>query len=218
MGAFSTILTALSVDVVAALATANYPPLTPDASGNAGKILVGPAKIFENSSPPRIIFEPLGSKFVAAEYYSASATLETTERQRQAAMRTIAGENVMFNCRCWGAAGTSDAVDDYDVTRGLYHQVRASLQKLFPGAHETEETGKYTTGTNVAVDGREFVFGVTFYTPILAALLPFDVVNYSAAQIATVVAGIRAPSNVTYQGTDRLVIQTGEGSAEPGCD
>lgn len=219
MGALKTIIGAVSDSVVAALDAAGYPPLTPDQSGNAGKILVGTAALFEQVSAPRIIFEPLGSKFGGAEYSSASAALNTLERRHQNAMRTVAAEDVMFAVRVWGAAGTGDPVDDYDVTRALYHQIRASMQSVMPGAFAIDDTGKYTVGSNVVLSGREFVFGVTIFTPILNALMPYDLVNYTSAQIATATARLYAPAGVTYEGTDRMISSDGTvGAAEPGCD
>jgi hypothetical protein len=218
MGALATIIEALSNDVVSALAAASYPPLAPRADGTAGAILVGTAANFEQAAPPRIIFEPVGSKFKAADYASASAALDTTERRNQKALRTIAAEDISFDVRCWGAAGTGYPVDDYDVTRALYHQVRASLQKLLPGAFAIEESGAFTKSTNVAVDGREFVFGVTFFTPIMGALVPYGLPNRTAAQIATVVEHGYAPPDVVAVGTDRMVLPDGSGTTEPGCD
>lgn len=218
MGALKSIIGAVSDSVVAALAVAGYPPLTPDASGNAGKILVGTAALFEQVSAPRIIFEPLGSKFSGSEYASSSATLGTTERRRQNAMRTVAAEDVMFGVRVWGAAGTGDPVDDYDVTRGIYHQIRSSLQACLPGAFAIDDSGKYTVGSNVVLHGREFVFGVTIFTPILSALMPYELVNYTPAQIATATARLYAPAGVAYDGTNRMISSDGTvGAAEPGC-
>jgi len=217
MGALATIIAAISEDVVAALADASYPPLTPDASGNAGAILVGSASTFEQTSPPRIIFEPIGSKFSAADWSSASSTLSTIERKAQNAMRTIAREDFAFNVRCWGASTTGVAVDDYDVTRALYHQIRASLQKLMPGCFSIEESGKFTDSSHAVRSGREYIFGVTFFTPVLDALIPYAVPNRTAAEIAAVVATFRAPSDVAADGTDHMITPDGVGSTEPGC-
>lgn len=218
MGALATIIQAISDDVVAALAAASYPPLAPRADGTAGAILVGTAANYEQAAPPRIIFEPAGSKFKTAEYGSASVTLNTTERRNQKALRTIAAEDISFLVRCWGAAGTGYPVDDYDVTRALYHQVRASLQKLMPGAFAIEESGNFTRGTNVALDGREFTFGVTFFTPILDGLLPYAVPNRTTQQIATVVENLYAPEDVEAVGTDEMIAPDGTGAGEPGCE
>lgn len=216
-GALGEIIRDISDDVVAKLAAAGYPPLCPLQDGSVGRILVGTAANYEQVSPPRIIFEPMGSKFGVAEYASASATLDTLERRNQAALRTIAAEDIEFNVRCWGAAGTGDPVDDYDVTRALYHQVRASLQSRLPGAFSIESSGKFTVSSNINRDGREYVFGVTFLTPVMGDLVPYAIANRTPAERAAVVEGLYAPAGVTANGTDRLVLPNGSGSSEPGC-
>lgn len=205
MGAIADVIAAIEEEVIAALAAASYPPLSD------GEILVGTAALFEQSAAPRIIFEPVGSSFGTAEYASASATLDTPERQRQNAMRTIAAEDMFFNVRCWGAAvpgPTVKPVDDYDVTRALYHAVRAALHKRMPGAYKVEESGKYPASSNIIRSGREFVFGVTFLTPVLESLLPYDR------------ARLYAPDDVVAEGTDSMTIPTTgptTGPSETGC-
>jgi hypothetical protein len=216
MGAFATIIESISDDVIAALAAAGYPPLTPDASGNPGAILVGSEALFEMTAPPRIIFEPIASSFKTAEYGSASVTLATTERRNQKALRTVAAEDCQFTVRCWGADVTGVPVDDYDVTRAIYHQVRASLQKLLPGAFAIEETGKWESASNVNRSGRQFVFGVTIFTPILDALVPYALSNRTAAQIADVVDPLYAPAGVAAVGTETMTTPAG-GGPEAGC-
>ena len=209
MGALATIITTISDDVVAALAAASYPPLVPDASGNPGKILVGTAALFEAAAPPRIIFEPIGSKFSARDGgYSNSATLNTLERKHENAMRSIGSEDVQFLVRVWGISPTGNLVDDYDMTRTLYHAVRASIHRLMPGAYEIDETGKWTQGSNLNRAGREFTFGVTFFTPILASLLPYDA------------AVLYAPPGSVAVITDSMTIPTTgptTGPTEQGC-
>ena len=204
-GVLATIIDSISADVVASLAAASYPPLTPDASGNAGKILVGSERLYEQTAPPRIIFEPVGFKWHDAEYYSASATRHTDERRVEGVQRTVAAEDVLIVVRCWGAAGTGSIVDDYDVTRMLAHAVRAALQRKMPGAFSIEETGKFTADTHVNRSGRELVFGLTFFTPVLASLLPFD----AARQYA--------PSGVHGVGTEHIISPDGTGASESGC-
>lgn len=218
MGALATIIGSISDDVVSALASAGYPPLTPDASGNPGAILVGTAAMYEVTAPPRIIFEPLGFKLGIMGYASASADLDTLERRNQAALRTIRSKDVQFACRCWGAATTGVTVDDYDVTEALVDQVIASLQKLLPGAHATDETGKYPPGSNINRTGREVVFGVTIFRPILDALVPYALPNRTPTQIAQVVDLLFAPDAVVHEGTDSLVLPDGSGTTEPGCE
>lgn len=197
MGYLATIINEISNDVVAALAAASYPPLTD------GAIVVGTAAEFEQGDAPRIIFDPTpGSKLHSPEYYSAEQDF-LGERRVQNALRTIAGEDVMFAVHCWGAADTGVVVDDYDVTRGLYHAVRAVLQKRLPGEHAIDETGKYRTGTNLRRRGRWYTFGVTIFTPVLSGLLPYDRVK------------AYAPDGVVPVGTDLVVLPTGE--TEAGC-
>lgn len=200
MGMLADIIKNVSDDVVAALAAASYPALVD------GGIVVGTAAEFEQAAPPRIIFDlSPGSKFSAPDYASNSTTLDTDERRKQIAMRTIANEDVLCAVHCWGAAGTGVPVDDYDVTRALYHAVRGALQRNLPGAHAIDETGKYRTGTNIVRLGRWYTFGVTIYTPVLDTLLPYDR------------ARLYAPDDVIARGTDRLVLPNGAGASEEGC-
>ncbi len=167
-GPLAQIIGAVSALVVVNLASAGYPPLTD------GGIVVGTAAEFEQGDAPRIIFDPSpGSKFVSPEWYSASAVIHTAERERQIATRTIAGDNVSFAVHCWGASPNGVVVDDYDVTRALYHAVRAAIHAVAPGAYQIEDGGKYRTGTNIVRRGRWFTFNLTIYTPILTQLVPF---------------------------------------------
>ncbi len=170
MGPLAQMIAAISVLAVANLSLAGYPALTD------GEIVVGTAAEFEQGDAPRIIFDPTpGSKFVAPEWYSNSSVIHTEERRRQIATRTIAGDNVSFAVHCWGASPTGNIVDDYDVTRALYHAVRAAIHAIAPGAYQIEDGGKYRTGTNIVRRGRWFTFNLTIYTPILTALTPVTI-------------------------------------------
>ena len=199
-GPLAQIVKAISDDVVAKLDAAGYPALAD------GEIVIGTAAEFEQSAPPRIIFEPNGSKFGTAEYASASATVHTPERRVQGAMRTIAAENVMFTVHCWGADPSPNAkpVDDYDVTRALYHAARAAIHKTLPGAYAIDSSGAWRKGTNLVRLGRWFSFELQIYTPILTTLRPYDRNRQYAPDDVVPVAladGMRFP----------------DGSLEPGC-
>ena len=214
MGALSTIVTAVSDSVIAALAAAGYPPLVPDPDGTAGRILVGPAILFEQSRAPRIIFEPLGSELKAAEYSSASSTLDTEERRKQKAFKPVFSEHIAFNVRVWGAApGSTNPLDDYDVTRALDHQVLASVHKCAPGGYKIETSGVFDTTNVVNHLGREFVFKLTFFTPVLRALAPYALLNLTPAQIATATENRYAPADVHPVGGVTLTLPSG-GSEE----
>jgi hypothetical protein len=189
---------AISAIVVVNLATAGYPSLTD------GQIVVGTAAEFEQGDAPRIIFDPTpGSKFQAPEWYSASAMIHTAERERQIATRTIAGDNVSFAVHCWGASPTGVVVDDYDVTRALYHAVRAAVHAVAPGAYQIEDGGKYRTGTNLVRRGRWFTFNLTLFTPILTQLTP---VAYDPATYVSPTA--YAPNDSIPRGTLILLDDT----------
>lgn len=199
MGTLATDIKAISDEVVAQLALGGYPALVD------GKIVIGTAAEFETTAPPRIIFDPSpGFKFVPSEYYSASTTLDTQERKVERAQRTIAGRNVAFTVHCWGAAGTDDPVDDYDVTYELADRVRSACQKVMPGNFAIEAAGKFRTGTNLVRLGRWLSFDLVIQVPVLSAPRPYD----RARQYAPDGTAPRALSDG---------MRFPDGSVEPGC-
>ena len=203
MGTLASIIDAISDHVVANLAAGGYPALVD------GEIVVGTAAEYEQSAPPRIIFDPSpGSKYVAVEYYSGSAIVDTTEREIQGAQRTIAGDNVSFLVHCWAAATTGVIVDDYDLCRAYAHAVRAALQDIIPGAYQIEDSGAYRANAYIVRLGRWFTPNVTIYTPVLETLVPYD------RDVAY------ASDTVTPDGADEILIPTTsstEGPSEAGC-
>ena len=204
MGTLASIISAISVAVVANLAAGGYPALVD------GAIVVGTAAEFEQAAPPRIIFDPTpGSEYVSAEYYSGSAVIHTTERELQGAQRTVSGDNVSFLVHCWGWAGADAApVDHYDVTRALAHAVRAAMQAIAPGAYQIEDKGKFRDLSKIVMMGRWFTFGLTIYTPVLESLVPYDR------------ALAYASDTVTPAGTDEMLVpydSATTGPHEAGC-
>lgn len=202
MGTLATIISAISADVVSRLSAGGYPALV------SGAIDVGTAAEFEQTAPPRIIFDIVGHKYVAPEWYSASAVVHTEERSKQIAQRTISGDNVMITVHCWGSSPTRDIVDDYDVTRALAHAVRAALQYKIPGAYAIESSGKYRPGSNVVRLGRWLTFDLVIFTPVLETLVAYDRdVSF-------------ASDTVTPSGADEMLIPTSSattGPSEAGC-
>ena len=196
------IVNAISTDVVAALAAAGYPALNTLQDGSAGKILLGRQRQFEQGSPNRIIFIPIGSDFTAKSPANPSpASTPNTynaEALRQNQQRSIRSDNVAFEVRVWGVGANPD--DSFDVTQAYYHQVIISVHKLTAGAYELA-AGKWTDSSlqssQMIVDGREFVFGIKFSTPVLGELLTY------------------APPAVVPDIVDTLTAQPG-GVAEPG--
>ena len=174
MPAITPIVSAISTDVVAALALAGYPALTD------GAILVGRQHQFEQSAPPRILFVPVRSKFAAKDVYNrspvATMTPYSAEARQQIAQRSILTEMLTFEVRCWGTATPSDPDLDFDITQAYYQQVIISTHLLSAGTYTVEggewTDSKFSSGQLIR-DGREFVFALTFGTPILDKLLPF---------------------------------------------
>ena len=180
MGSLADFMTALNADVVAALAAGSYPALVD------GAILFGPARVFEQSRPPRIIVTPLSSVFGPPDLYSASATLGTTERRKQAVMKVQHSERITFEVRCWGGSDVGSLVADYDLTRSLYHCVLASLQRLAPN-HGLDKDGAFTSAGPLSSLGREFVFTTWIDTPVLDTLVPYvDSTYYAPATVSPV--------------------------------
>lgn len=167
------IVSAISTQVVAALAAASYAPLTD------GKILLGRKYQSEETTPPRIIFIPMKSKFGPKSVSNASTIAGnqpySAEARAQIRQRAIATEFVNFEVRCWGVApGASDEDADMDFTQALYHAVILSTHLIAAGSF-TIDGGDWVDarqGTTQHVHlGREFVFGLTFATPVLDELL-----------------------------------------------
>jgi hypothetical protein len=198
MGTLASVITAISDEVVAQLASGGYPALID------GKIVVGTAAEFEELAPPRIIFDPTpGFKFVTREYYSASTTIDTPERKVEVAQRTIAGRNTGFTVHCWGSSPTRDVTDDYDVTYELADRVRSACQKVMPGAFAIEAAGKFRAGTNITRLGRWLSFDLVIYVPVLSSPLPYDRARqYAPDNVAqnTLSDGMRFPDGTFEEG------------------
>lgn len=191
---------AISSDVVASLAAANYPPLTDS------KILLGRQYQYEQSAPPRIIFTPVKSDFPAKDVYNRSSVGGggySAEQLAQNRNPSILTDMLTFEVRCWGADPSGDPDIDFDYTQALYQQVIRTCDKLARGTY-TITGGSWTdakfSSAQLIRDGREFVFNLTFGTPIQLFLEPLPL----------------APDNVAPGVTDALKLP--DGSEEPGCE
>ena len=193
------LVAAISTDVVTELAAAGYPALT-DAA-----ILLGRQFQFEQSAPPRIVFTPTSSDFPMKDVYNRSLTGQggyTAEQLLQMSNPSFRSERVTFEVRCWGVSSDQDPEDDYDYTQALYQQVIRSVHMLTNGSYEIGK-GSWTDATfssgQLVRDGREFVFQLTFDTPILSRLEALE----------------HPGENVAAQNTTNLELPTGESSI--GC-
>ena len=198
MPAIVDLVGAISDAVVDALSAAGYPALTD------GKILIGRQHLFEQSSAPRIIFVPAGSRFAPRDPTSPARLdgSNLAEQQAQQLQRPIASEILIFEVHVWGQDTSATPPDpdlDFDATQALYQQVMMSLHQLCEGCYKVSP-GKWTSGTPQATQlikaGQEFVFPLEIATPVLDELLAFApsrlVVNVTDATDA-----VGAPIEIT---------------------
>lgn len=198
MPGIKALVAAISNDVVASLAAASYPPLVD------GAILLGRQFQFENSAPPRIVFVPTKSAFPDKDVYNRSLTGGgyTPEQLLQNKNPSLRSDNITFEVRCWGVSLDQNPEDDFDYTQALYQQVIRSTDLLARGSYAVG-TGDWTdskfTSGQLNRDGREFVFTLTIFTPILTFLTPL----------------VSAPSNVSQDATTNIILPTGQSGT--GC-
>lgn len=207
-GPLAQIIKRIGDDVVERLAAAGYPPLV------NGTIDVGRVEQFAQGSPPRIIFTPTASKFSMRDVFSSSYSAMSDERREQKVQRAIESEDFTFEVTCWGAAVADDGdppptvIDDHDVTRALYHAVRASVQSLAQGSYAVSSQGEWLIASfdasQILVSGAAFKFSLTLMTPVLSTLVPYD----RGRQYA--------PSDVRAKITDSLTLPNGQNEA--GCE
>ena len=184
------LISAISDDVVAALAAASLPALT------EGHILLGPEYVAESSAPPRIVFVPKGSTW-GPKTMAARPTVAAAELTLEIAARSLLTEEAGFDVAVWGQAAIPDPANDYDATQVLYQQVIRSIHTIAHGCYKLSP-GRWDAGSKLVVDGRLFVFGVSFSTPLVDRILE------------------QAPSDVALSITTK--IQPDDGSiSETGC-
>lgn len=172
------LVSAISDEVVARLAAANYPPLTD------GKILLGQQHVKAQSAPPRIIFVPRRSTFRAKDASSAMVLSDnkpySPERLIEISQQAVMTDEKSFQVRCWGTT-TGTAADtirdeDYDFTEALYQTVIAAVDHICRGVFGVDDgdwTDAKESTPQLNVLGREFVFGITLATPVLKDTLVF---------------------------------------------
>ncbi len=190
---------AISSHVVASLAAANLPALTDN------KILLGRQYQMEHSAPPRIVFVPIRGDFPMKDEADRSQIQQgyTAEQLLRGQNTSIRTEKLTFEVRCWGVSSNNDPDYDYDYTQALYHQIIRTCEEIAKGAYSASG-GDWTDSTynagQLVRDGREFVFKLTFDTPVLRFVIPL----------------VQAPSDVAPEVTDELRLPTGQ--HEPGCE
>lgn len=137
-----------------------------------GCVLLGREHIFEQSAPPRVALVPVSSQFGPKSVSGGTmrSPQPSAQTRREFAQRSIATETVFFEVHVWGAATPRSPRRDFDATQFLYQQIIRSAHLLGCGIY-TPESGQWTdqreAATQIVKLGHEFVFGLTFATPIL---------------------------------------------------
>lgn len=181
---------------------------TVSSSFTDGRILIGRKHVLEQSTPPRVVFVPAGSRFgpVSLANRSSVASLgnSTTEQQRQISQPSFATEQATFEVHCWGAANPPEDEygGDFDVTQEIYQGVLAATHLLAVGVYSIGDLKWADQAKNDpqhARLGSEAVFHLTFNTPLLRTLLPL------------------VPPGTTPKFTTKIVPADGVTGPETGC-
>lgn len=173
-----------------------------------GRILIGRQHVFEASAAPRIVFVPVSSKWGPKSVYNRSSVqgAPSAEQLRQNQIRSLRTETTYFETHVWGIATPPDPEGgDFDATQVLYQQLVRSLHLLAPGNYNITDgtfSDQAASGSQLVRAGHEFVFGVTFDTPVLDKLLPYAPPGVQPGGIV----------NGSYPGTGVYLVDPGNGN------
>lgn len=139
---------------------------------SAGRILLGRQHIAERSSPSRIVFVPVNSKFGPPSTKSQWIQSGTSVPGYQARLRhrPLATDAAQYLVYCWGQSGENTHDLDFDATRWLAHTVMRACARLAMTSVSffTAEgwIDQRTEGAAVYTAGHEFCFGVSLSIPV----------------------------------------------------
>lgn len=173
------LVTDISDEVVARLAAAGYPPLTPEIDGTTGAIQIGPQFVAEQGAPPRVLFVPRGFDFSNERSVVSRGPLTGNDYRPELAQRAIARQWKRFEVQCWGCHFTTqttpapDPALDYDAAQALSEIVWQACQSICAGVWRTTSGEIDPSAPTLARTGRVFVFDLALDTPILDTTLAF---------------------------------------------
>jgi hypothetical protein len=136
MGLITDVVTAISDDVVAGLALTGALPLTD------GAILLGSAMVAQTNAPPRVVFEPVSTRFGPADRAGSGALPGPSGISSDLAAalltRTLGTAFVKFRVHCWAIADVTPGANhvpaqDIDALEALLTQVWRSCLRINPG-------------------------------------------------------------------------------------
>lgn len=128
----SSIVSAISDDIVAGLAVMGLPALSD------GAVLLGSANVAQQGAPPRVVFEPISVRFGPADRAMSANTAYGADYLAVLTNRTLGTAVVKFRVHVWGIANptpgsTQDPAADIDATDALLKQVLRSCLRLNAG-------------------------------------------------------------------------------------
>lgn len=112
----STIVSAISDDVVAGLSLLGLPPLTD------GAILLGSAMVAQQGAPPRVVFEPLSVRFGPADRSTVASSYPGGDLLAVLQARPLGTALTKFRVHVWGIG---------DPTPGSFQSPTADIDATF---------------------------------------------------------------------------------------
>ena len=128
----SSIVSAISDDIVAGLALMGRPALSD------GAVLLGAAMVSQQGAPPRVVFEPVSVRFGPADRSMIANTAYGADYLSVLTNRTLGTSIIKFRVHVWGIGdptpgSVQDPAADIDATDGLMKQVLRSCLRLSAG-------------------------------------------------------------------------------------
>lgn len=128
----SSIVQAISDDVVAGLALLGQPALSD------GAVLLGSANVAQQGAPPRVVFEPVSIRFGPADRSMAANTQYGADYLSVLTNRPLGTSLIKFRVHVWGIADPTPGSlqspsADIDATDALLKQVLRSCLRLNAG-------------------------------------------------------------------------------------
>jgi hypothetical protein len=197
-GIITTIVNAISDDVVAGLALTGALPLTD------GAILLGSAMVAQTDAPPRVVFEPVSTRFGPADRTAIGAA------SLPAALltRTLGTAFVKFRVHVWAIADVTPGVDhspaaDIDALEALLTQVWRSCVRINSGI-AVLDGGLWANSAR----GADALLAVSGWYAMFYVEIPVPITDYSLTW-----ANTDGPSGDPVGVEIHTAIQPGDGSA-----
>jgi hypothetical protein len=168
MGNITTLVRDISIHMSDALTTAGFDDFAD------GYILLGKKYLAFNTTPPKVVFVPVGSVFGAKDVYNKSnlAGYPSAEIDLQNQLKSLATDTLLFDVYFW----CDGYHNDFDITKSYVHQLYRSCYSLINGAFKftsgTFEDQKPGQGNNIRL-GHQFKLRLEINSPVVDQLLEY---------------------------------------------